>query len=160
MAAAKTPEGYDYLIKLMLIGDSAVGKSSLLLRYSDDTFNLSEMSTNGIDFKLRTIDMDGKKIKLHLLDTAGRESFRTITSAHYRNAMGFLLVFDVTKEDSFKNITDWLRNIEKHTTGTTNKLLLGNKCDLEDKRVVSTEQVLLAPLQHLFHSGSAASAHR
>jgi Ras-related protein Rab-8A len=141
MAAAKTPLGYDYLIKLMLIGDSAVGKSSLLLRFSDDTFDLSGTPTIGIDFKLRTIDLDGKKIKLQLLDTAGQERFRTITTAHYRNAMGILLVFDVTKEDSFKNITDWLRNIEKHTTGTINKLLLGNKCDLEDKRVVSKEQV-------------------
>ena len=141
MAAAKTPLGYDYLIKLMLIGDSAVGKSSLLLRFSDDTFDLSGTPTIGIDFKLRTIDLDGKKIKLQLLDTAGQERFRTITTAHYRNAMGILLVFDVTKEDSFKNINDWLRNIEKHTTGTINKLLLGNKCDLEDKRVVSKEQV-------------------
>ena len=74
--------------------------------------------------------------------------------------MGILLVFDVTKEDSFKNITDWLRNIEKHTTGTINKLLLGNKCDLEDKRVVSKEQVPLALLQHVFHFNCAASAHR
>jgi len=151
MAAAKTPLGYDYLIKLMLIGDSAVGKSSLLLRFSDDTFDLSGTPTIGIDFKLRTIDLDGKKIKLQLLDTAGQERFRTITTAHYRNAMGILLVFDVTKEDSFKNITDWLRNIEKHTTGTINKLLLGNKCDLEDKRVVSKEQVPLALLQHPLH---------
>jgi Ras-related protein Rab-8A len=160
MAAAKTPLGYDYLIKLMLIGDSAVGKSSLLLRFSDDTFDLSGTPTIGIDFKLRTIDLDGKKIKLQLLDTAGQERFRTITTAHYRNAMGILLVFDVTKEDSFKNITDWLRNIEKHTTGTINKLLLGNKCDLEDKRVVSKEQVPLALLQHVFHFNCAASAHR
>ena len=80
MAAAKTPLGYDYLIKLMLIGDSAVGKSSLLLRFSDDTFDLSGTPTIGIDFKLRTIDLDGKKIKLQLLDTAG-ESPRALCSA-------------------------------------------------------------------------------
>jgi len=153
MAAAKTPLGYDYLIKLMLIGDSAVGKSSLLLRFSDDTFDLSGTPTIGIDFKLRTIDLDGKKIKLQLLDTAGQERFRTITTAHYRNAMGILLVFDVTKEDSFKNITDWLRNIEKHTTGTINKLLLGNKCDLEDKRVVSKEQVPPRPILRFCQRG-------
>jgi small GTP-binding protein len=153
MAAAKTPLCYDYLIKLMLIGDSAVGKSSLLLRFSDDTFDLSGTPTIGIDFKLRTIDLDGKKIKLQLLDTAGQERFRTITTAHYRNAMGILLVFDVTKEDSFKNITDWLRNIEKHTTGTINKLLLGNKCDLEDKRVVSKEQVPPRPIPRFCQRG-------
>eukprot|EP00294_Goniomonas_avonlea_P009502 CAMPEP_0114555756 /NCGR_PEP_ID=MMETSP0114-20121206/8923_1 /TAXON_ID=31324 /ORGANISM="Goniomonas sp, Strain m" /LENGTH=213 /DNA_ID=CAMNT_0001740911 /DNA_START=71 /DNA_END=712 /DNA_ORIENTATION=+ len=131
--------GYDYLIKLMLIGDSGVGKSSLLLRFSDDTFDTSGTPTIGIDFKLRTIELDNKRIKLQLLDTAGQERFRTITTAHYRNAMGILLVYDVTKEDSFNNIHDWLKNIERHTTGPINKILIGNKCDL-DKREVSTEK--------------------
>jgi small GTP-binding protein len=152
-AAAKTPLGYDYLVKLMLVGDSVVGKSSLMLRFSDDTFDLSGTPTIGIDFKLRTIELDGKKIKLQLLDIAGQEKFRTISTAHFKNAMGFLFVYDVTKEDSFKNITVvWLRNVEKHTTGTVNMLLLGNKCDLEDKRVVSKEQVPLRVRIPLFKS--------
>ncbi len=153
MAAEEKPLGYDYLVKLMLIGDSVVGKSSLLLRFSDDLFDLSFSHTIGIDFKLRTIVLDGKKIKLQLLDTAGQERFRTITAAHYRNTMGMLLVYDVTKEDSFKNITGWLRSIDHHVTGkTVNKLLLGNKCDLEDKRVVSKEQVPLRVCTPLFKS--------
>ena len=138
--AGKQSLGYDHLIKLMLIGDSSVGKSSLLLRFSDDTFDTNGTPTIGIDFKLRTIDLDGKKIKLQLLDTAGQERFRTITTAHYRNAMGILLVYDVTKKESYDNIKDWLQNIQKHTTGTVNRLLIGNKCDLEDKRVVSKEE--------------------
>jgi len=149
--------GYDYLIKLMLIGDSGVGKSSLLLRFSDDTFDTSATPTIGIDFKLRTIELDNKRIKLQLLDTAGQERFRTITTAHYRNAMGILLVYDVTKEETFNNIHDWLKNIEKHTTGPINKLLIGNKCDMADKREVSTERgkALAAELGMGFYETSA-----
>mmetsp|Transcript_27439 Transcript_27439/g.72431 ORF Transcript_27439/g.72431 Transcript_27439/m.72431 type:complete len:201 (-) Transcript_27439:364-966(-) len=137
MAANKG--GYDYLIKLMLIGDSGVGKSSLLLRFSDDSFDLNCTPTIGIDFKLRTIEMDNKKIKLQLLDTAGQERFKTITTAHYRNAMGILLVYDVTNEQSFRNIEEWLKNIEKHTSQPVNKILIGNKSDLASDRKVSTE---------------------
>jgi GTPase SAR1 family protein len=81
--------------------------------------------TIGIDFKLRTIELDNKKIKLQLLDTAGQERFKTITTAHYRNAMGILLVYDITNEQSFKNIEEWLKNIEKHTSQPVNKILIG-----------------------------------
>jgi len=138
--AGKSMGAYDYLIKLMLIGDSGVGKSSLLLRFSDDSFDMNCTPTIGIDFKLRTIELDGKKIKLQLLDTAGQERFKTITTAHYRNAMGILLVYDITNKQSFDNITDWLKNIEKHTSQAPNKILVGNKTDLAAQRKVSTEQ--------------------
>ena len=84
--------------------------------------------TIGIDFKLRTIELDNKKIKLQLLDTAGQERFKTITTAHYRNAMGILLVYDITNEQSFKNIEEWLKNIEKHTSQPVNKILIGVCC--------------------------------
>ena len=87
--------------------------------------------TIGIDFKLRTIELDNKKIKLQLLDTAGQERFKTITTAHYRNAMGILLVYDITNEQSFKNIEEWLKNIEKHTSQPVNKILIGESCDLD-----------------------------
>uniref|UniRef100_A0A7S0VY16 Uncharacterized protein n=1 Tax=Hemiselmis tepida TaxID=464990 RepID=A0A7S0VY16_9CRYP len=139
-AGGKSMGAYDYLIKLMLIGDSGVGKSSLLLRFSDDSFDMNCTPTIGIDFKLRTIELDGKKIKLQLLDTAGQERFKTITTAHYRNAMGILLVYDVTNEQSFKNIEDWLKNIDKHTSQPVNKILIGNKMDLASQRKVSTEE--------------------
>src|SRR5437870_1657260 len=95
---------YDLLIKLLLIGDSGVGKSCLLLRFSDNTFTPSFMTTIGIDFKIKTIDIDGKRIKLQIWDTAGQERFRTITMGYYRGAMGVMLVYDSTDEQSFQNI--------------------------------------------------------
>ncbi|EPB92377.1 GTP-binding protein [Mucor circinelloides] len=139
MATAKSAS-YDYLIKLLLIGDSGVGKSCLLLRFSDDSFTPSFITTIGIDFKIRTIELDGKRIKLQIWDTAGQERFRTITTAYYRGAMGILLVYDVTDDKSFGNVRNWFSNIEQHASEGVNKILIGNKCDMEDKRVVSAEQ--------------------
>jgi Ras-related protein Rab-8A len=137
---ASKPQAYDYLIKLLLIGDSGVGKSCLLLRFSDDSFIPSFITTIGIDFKIRTIELEGKRIKLQIWDTAGQERFRTITTAYYRGAMGILLVYDVTDEKSFQNIRNWIRNIEQHATESVNKMLIGNKCDMVDKKVVDTEK--------------------
>ncbi|KAM5365593.1 hypothetical protein ACJZ2D_010928 [Fusarium nematophilum] len=127
-------------IKLLLIGDSGVGKSCCLLRFSEDSFTPSFITTIGIDFKIRTIELDGKRVKLQIWDTAGQERFRTITTAYYRGAMGILLVYDVTDERSFNNIRTWFQNVEQHATEGVNKILIGNKCDWEEKRVVSTEQ--------------------
>jgi Ras-related protein Rab-8A len=142
MATPHPPSGgkqaYDYLIKLLLIGDSGVGKSCLLLRFSDDSFTPSFITTIGIDFKIRTIELEGKRIKLQIWDTAGQERFRTITTAYYRGAMGILLVYDVTDEKSFNNIRNWIRNIEQHATESVNKMLIGNKSDMIDKKVIET----------------------
>jgi Ras-related protein Rab-8A len=129
---------YDYLIKLLLIGDSGVGKSCLLLRFSDDSFTPSFITTIGIDFKIKTIELDGKRIKLQIWDTAGQERFRTITTAYYRGAMGILLVYDVIDAKSFDNIRNWIRNIEQHATENVNRILIGNKCDMVDKKAVDT----------------------
>ncbi|KAH7542505.1 hypothetical protein FEM48_Zijuj02G0081100 [Ziziphus jujuba var. spinosa] len=195
---ARARADYDYLIKLLLIGDSGVGKSCLLLRFSDGSFTTSFITTIGIDFKIRTIELDGKRIKLQIWDTAGQERFRTITtgnfpnslghtllclqvivlasrsscsysgvvgtfSAHqllkqqarscigiigilllntyYRGAMGILLVYDVTDESSFNNIRNWIRNIEQHASDNVNKILVGNKADMdESKRAVPTSK--------------------
>jgi len=137
-AAQNKSAAYDYLIKLLLIGDSGVGKSCLLLRFSDDSFTPSFITTIGIDFKIRTIDLEGKRIKLQIWDTAGQERFRTITTAYYRGAMGILLVYDVTDEKSFNNIRNWIRNIEQHATESVNKILIGNKCDMVEKKVVDS----------------------
>ncbi|KAH9571550.1 hypothetical protein CY35_02G098800 [Sphagnum magellanicum] len=136
---ARGRANYDELIKLLLIGDSGVGKSCLLLRFSDDTFTTSFITTIGIDFKIRTIEVDNRRIKLQIWDTAGQERFRTITTAYYRGAMGILLVYDVTDESSFNNIRNWIRNIELHASDNVNKILVGNKADMdESKRVVPT----------------------
>eukprot|EP00128_Syssomonas_multiformis_P008359 Colp12_sorted_trinity150504_noHs@10513 len=133
-------KAYDYLFKLLLIGDSGVGKTCVLFRFSDDAFNSTFISTIGIDFKIRTIELEGKKIKLQIWDTAGQERFRTITTAYYRGAMGILLVYDVTNEKTFENIKNWIRNIEQHASEEVEKMILGNKCDMDDKRQVSKER--------------------
>ncbi|KAI8325571.1 GTP-binding protein SAS1, partial [Martensiomyces pterosporus] len=140
MATAQKNTSYDYLMKLLLIGDSGVGKSCVLLRFSDDSFTPSFITTIGIDFKIRTIELDGKRIKLQIWDTAGQERFRTITTAYYRGAMGILLVYDVTDERSFNNIENWYRNIEQHASEGVNKILIGNKCDIEERRAVPKEK--------------------
>lgn len=133
-------KNYDFLFKLLLIGDSGVGKTCVLFRFSEDAFNSTFISTIGIDFKIRTIELDGKKIKLQIWDTAGQERFRTITTAYYRGAMGIMLVYDITNERSFDNIKNWIRNIEEHAVADVERMILGNKCDCEDKRQVSTQR--------------------
>lgn len=133
-------KGFDYLFKLLLIGDSGVGKTCILFRFSDDAFNSTFISTIGIDFKIKTIELHGKKIKLQIWDTAGQERFQTITTSYYRGAMGIMLVYDITQTTSFANISKWLRNIEDHATENVAKIILGNKCDMDSKRAVPTEQ--------------------
>uniref|UniRef100_A0A8D2NB22 Ras-related protein SEC4 n=3 Tax=Neoaves TaxID=3078114 RepID=A0A8D2NB22_ZONAL len=98
------------------------------------------LSLAGIDFKIRTIELDGKKIKLQIWDTAGQERFRTITTAYYRGAMGIMLVYDITNEKSFDNIKNWIRNIEEHASSDVERMILGNKCDMNEKRQVSKEK--------------------
>lgn len=150
---------YDYLFKLLLIGDSGVGKSCLLLRFADDTYTESYISTIGVDFKIRTIELEGKTVKLQIVraflrfqyirvcssltiadraqwDTAGQERFRTITSSYYRGAHGIIVVYDVTDMDTFSNVKQWLQEIDRYATEGVNKLLVGNKSDLTSKKVV------------------------
>lgn len=117
-----------------------VGKSCLLLRFCDDSFTPSFITTIGIDFKIRLVDLDGKKIKIQIWDTAGQERFRTITTAYYRGAMGIMLVYDVTDERSFNNIRNWIRNIDQYASEGVNKILIGNKCDNLERRVVDRER--------------------
>ncbi|KAL0124618.1 hypothetical protein PUN28_006460 [Cardiocondyla obscurior] len=131
---------YDLLFKLLLIGDSGVGKTCILFRFSDDAFSTTFISTIGIDFKIKTVELRGKKIKLQIWDTAGQERFHTITTSYYRGAMGIMLVYDITNEKTFENIVKWLRNIDEHANEDVEKMILGNKSDMEEKRVVSTEK--------------------
>ncbi|KAF9532334.1 GTP-binding protein ypt1 [Crepidotus variabilis] len=127
---------YDFLFKLLLIGDSGVGKSCLLLRFADDTYTESYISTIGVDFKIRTIELEGKTVKLQIWDTAGQERFRTITSSYYRGAHGIIVVYDVTDNDTFTNVKQWLQEIDRYASEGVNKLLVGNKSDLTGKKVV------------------------
>ena len=139
MAGNASRAQYDFLIKLLLIGDSGVGKSCLLLRYCEDSFTTSYITTIGIDFKIRTVDLGGKRIKLQIWDTAGQERFRTITTAYYRGAMGILLVYDVTDENSFRNVKNWMSQIEQHAAENVNKVLVANKCDVDSSERVVDE---------------------
>jgi small GTP-binding protein len=128
---------YDYLFKLIIVGDSGVGKSCLLLRFVDDAFTDSFISTIGVDFKIKTLRLDGKKIKLQLWDTAGQERFKTITSSYYRGAHGVVLVYDVTEIGSFEHIKNWLNDVMKSGNEKISKILVGNKCDMVDQRCIS-----------------------
>ncbi|XP_058862375.1 ras-related protein Rab-13 [Acipenser ruthenus] len=130
---------YDFLYKLLLIGDSGVGKTCLIIRFAEDNFNTTYISTIGIDFKVKTVEVEGKKIKLQVWDTAGQERFKTITTAYYRGAMGIILVYDITDEKSFENIQNWMKSIKENASVGVNKMLLGNKCDIENKRKVLRE---------------------
>merc|ERR1711988_848867 len=138
MGQAMKPD-YDYLFILVLIGDSGVGKSCLLLRFADDTYTESHISTIGVDFKIRTIQLDGKTIKLQIWDTAGQERFRTIASSYYRGAHGIIVVYDTTDSETFEHVKTWLHEIERYASENVNKLLVGNKSDLTSKRQVETE---------------------
>jgi len=130
---------YDYVFKLVLIGDSGVGKSCLLLRFADDTYTESHISTIGVDFKIRTIQLEGKTIKLQIWDTAGQERFRTITSSYYRGAHGIIVVYDTTDSETFEHVKTWLHEIDRYASENVNKLLVGNKSDLTTKRQVDTD---------------------
>lgn len=129
---------YDHLFKLLIIGDSGVGKSSLLLRFADNTFSGSYITTIGVDFKIRTVEIEGERVKLQIWDTAGQERFRTITSTYYRGTHGVIVVYDVTSGDSFANVKRWLHEIEQNCD-VVNRILVGNKNDAPDRKVVLTE---------------------
>ncbi|XVF39169.1 hypothetical protein PTKIN_Ptkin01aG0013800 [Pterospermum kingtungense] len=132
---------FDYLFKLLLIGDSGVGKSTLLLSFTSDSFE--ELSpTIGVDFKVKHVTLGGKKLKLAIWDTAGQERFRTLTSSYYRGAQGIIMVYDVTRRDTFTNLSDiWAKEIDLYSTNQDCiKMLVGNKVDKESERVVSKKE--------------------
>lgn len=133
-------ENYDYLFKLVLIGDSGVGKSNLLSRFTRNEFNLESKSTIGVEFATRSVRIQDKVVKAQIWDTAGQERYRAITSAYYRGAVGALLVYDVTRHVTFENVERWLKELRDHTDAYTVIMLVGNKADLLHLRAVSTEE--------------------
>jgi len=128
------------MFKLLIIGNSAVGKTSFLFRYADDSYTSAFVSTVGIDFKVKTVQRNNKRVKLQIWDTAGQERYRTITTAYYRGAMGFLLMYDITNEDSFNAVQDWATQIKTYSWDSAQVMLVANKADMENERVVSTER--------------------
>ncbi|KAL8249265.1 hypothetical protein R6Q59_006133 [Mikania micrantha] len=157
MSAYRAEDEYDYLFKLVLIGDSGVGKSNLLSRFTRNEFNLETKSTIGVEFATRSLNVDGKVIKAQIWDTAGQERYRAITSAYYRGAVGALLVYDVTRHATFENIARWLKELRDHTDPNIVVMLIGNKSDLRHLLAVSTEDgKTLAEAESLYFMETSA----
>ena len=150
----------DYLFKALVIGDSGVGKSCLLLRFAQDKYEQNYLSTVGVDYYNRTISIDGKRVQLQMWDTAGQERFRTITRSYYRGSQGIVVVYDVTDNDTFENVKHWLSEIERYATDGVSKMLVGNKCDMTDARAVetATAQEVADKLDVPFFEASAKTA--
>jgi len=131
---------YDYLFKLLVIGDSGVGKSCLLLRFADHIYEDDSIPTIGVDFKIKTINTsDGKTIKLQIWDTAGQERFRTLCSSYFKGAHGIIIVYDICDKLSFDHIGKWISECERYAEPTVPKILIGNKCDLKTKRQIDID---------------------
>ncbi|WOL04722.1 hypothetical protein Cni_G13444 [Canna indica] len=135
--AHRVDHEYDYLFKIVLIGDSGVGKSNILSRFTRNEFCLDSKSTIGVEFATRTLEIEGKTIKAQIWDTAGQERYRAITSAYYRGAVGALLVYDITKKQTFDNVQRWLRELRDHADSNIIVMMVGNKSDLKHLRAVS-----------------------
>uniref|UniRef100_A0A0X3NZU5 Ras-related protein Rab-1 n=1 Tax=Schistocephalus solidus TaxID=70667 RepID=A0A0X3NZU5_SCHSO len=133
-------KSYDQLFKLMLIGDSGVGKTCILFRFVEDSFSSSFISTIGIDFKIKTVELEDQRIKLQIWDTAGQERFQTITASYYRGAMGIMLVYSVTSKKSFENIAKWMANIKNLASYEVETIIIANKADMSQQREVSSEE--------------------
>ncbi|KAL6207233.1 hypothetical protein ACLB2K_024477 [Fragaria x ananassa] len=147
----------DYLFKIVLIGDSAVGKSNLLARFARNEFFPNSKSTIGVEFQTQKIVIDGKEVKAQIWDTAGQERFRAVTSAYYRGAVGALLVYDISRHQTFDSIGRWLNELHTHSDMNVVTILVGNKSDLKDAREVSTaEGKALAEAQGLFFMETSA----
>ncbi|KAH8924775.1 GTPase of the Ypt/Rab family [Atractiella rhizophila] len=131
---------YDYLFKIVLIGDSGVGKSNLLSRFTRNEFNLDSKSTIGVEFATRSVSVEGKTVKAQIWDTAGQERYRAITAAYYRGAVGALLIYDISKSSSFSNVLRWLKELRDHADSNISIILVGNKSDLRHLRAVTVEE--------------------
>ncbi|EGR32473.1 Ras family protein, putative, partial [Ichthyophthirius multifiliis] len=131
---------YDYLFKLLLIGNSGVGKSCMLMRFSENQFTNNFYNTIGVDFKIKTIQLNGKNIKLQIWDTAGQDRFKTITCSYYRGAHGIAVVFDITDKQSFENVKGWMVEIEKYAQENVCRILVGNKTDMNENRQVQYQE--------------------
>ncbi|CAD5182088.1 unnamed protein product [Musa acuminata subsp. malaccensis] len=150
-------EEIDYVFKIVVIGDSAVGKTQLLGRFTKDEFFLDSKSTIGVEFQTRTLVLNRKRIKAQIWDTAGQERYRAITSAYYRGALGAMLVYDITKRQTFDHVVRWIDELRANADNSIVVMLIGNKSDLAKSRVVSTEDAMeFAEEQGLFFSEASA----
>ncbi|KAG6597626.1 Ras-related protein RABA5d, partial [Cucurbita argyrosperma subsp. sororia] len=157
MSSSDDESGEEYLFKIVIIGDSAVGKSNLLSRYARNEFNLHSKATIGVEFQTQVMDIDGKEVKAQIWDTAGQERFRAVTSAYYRGAVGALIVYDISRRSTFDSVGRWLDELKTHSETTVARMLVGNKCDLDNIRDVSIEEgTSLAEAEGLFFMETSA----
>ena len=141
---SRANNAYDLLAKVLIIGDSGVGKTCLLLRFCENSFTTTHLATIGIDFKMKTIEVDGKRVKVQIWDTAGQDRFKTITQTYYRGAMGIILAYAVNDRESFQNIENWMKQIKEHASEDVCKIIVGNKSDMSDRCVEYEEGKRLA----------------
>ena len=134
------PVNFDYLLKYIIIGDAAVGKSNLLLRYAHGQFKPEYQLTIGVEFGAKNIQINNKVFRIQIWDTAGQENFRSITRAYYKNSVCALVVYDISSRDSFNNVSTWIEDCKNQSPKTIFMVLVGNKCDLNDKRQVTAEE--------------------
>ena len=132
-------DSYDFLFKLILIGDSSVGKSNILLKYLKNEFEQNSKATVGVEFGTKNVKINNKKIKIQIWDTAGQERYRSITSAYYKGAKGAFIVYDITRKNTFDNLDKWITDLKSNGDKNISIVIIGNKSDLEDKRVVPKE---------------------
>ncbi|XP_016896524.1 ras-related protein Rab-15-like [Cynoglossus semilaevis] len=135
-----TPKQYDVLFRLLLLGDSGVGKTCMLRRFTEGEFDPSHISTIGVDFKMKTLEIDGVRVRVQIWDTAGQERYQTITKQYYRRAQGIILVYDITNQQSFLHISKWASDVDECAPDKVQRMLIGNKCDEEPRRQVAKEQ--------------------
>ncbi|XP_071143607.1 ras-related protein Rab-10-like [Mytilus edulis] len=154
----KMGETYDYLFKIILVGDPAVGKTSLVRRFTTGRFQQEYKSTIGVDFTVQTLQLDGKIVKLQIWDTTGQERFRSLTTGYYRNAHAALVVYDVTNTESLHNCVRWMNDVSMYSGQDIPKLLLGNKCDKLSGRTVSSSDGEHFARKHNMMSFSETSA--
>lgn len=133
-------EKYDFIFKVLLLGNSNVGKSSLLLRFADNVWSDGFVPTIGVDFKIKSLMVDNKKVKMQIWDTAGEERFRNVIASYFRGGHGILLIYDITDRETYSSLENWLIEIEKNSSQNVLKILIGNKSDLNDQRVISIDE--------------------
>lgn len=150
MANSMTEEQYDFIWKVVLVGDSGVGKTNLLSRFTRNEFNAESKSTIGVEFATRNLTIKGKTVRAQIWDTAGQERYRAITSVYYRGAVGALVVYDITKPQTFENLSKWLEELKEHADPYVCIMIVGNKTDLRSVRAIQQEQGRLKAEEHKY----------
>ena len=136
----KLPDEYDYLFKLIIVGDTNVGNINIMSKYIKDQFNITSKSTIGVEFGTKILEIDNKKVKAQIWDTAGQERYKSITSAYYKGAKGAFIVYDITNKSTFESVDKWIKDLNSYGDKNLTMLLIGNKSDLEDKRIINKEE--------------------